>query len=273
MIGKWLMDVLANAVVSSLLVAALAFLFRNLIVERLGRAVAHEYAARLEALRLQNERVLEALREARAERESLRGLAFSALSSVHSATLERRINAIELLWQALLNVRSAVPWYVFVVDVVGYDPKNFGSQLHPALKQANLVEALKPAMAASDPVVKVRPFVGERLFALFYAGQALLGRATSTTISSYQEGGLRRWFEEAEAHDLLSTILSPEELEQFQARRLSKLDWLIRKLEAKVMQEIERLLSGGAVAEGSISQAQRILDAAALAEPASPQRP
>jgi len=113
----WISHVLASAALSSGLLLALGFLLRRLITERLSHAIAHEYDVRLEALRLQNEQALEALREARAERESFRGLAYSTLTAFQAATLERRIKAVEILWQALQEIRSAVPYYIHIAEM------------------------------------------------------------------------------------------------------------------------------------------------------------
>jgi|ERR1051325_303607 hypothetical protein len=267
MIASWVLTVLSSAGASALLVVALGFLLRNLITERLSRAVAHEYDARMETLRLQNERVLEALREARAERESFRGLAIAGLTAFQAATIERRINAIDVLWQSLQAIKSAVPYYIHLLDMVGFSQRNVGPRLHDQLRVASLVDALAPWREPVDRALHVRPFLGERLFALFFAAQAILGRATSTTISSYHAGAIRPWHDEGDLQDLLSTVLDPDELAAFRARQGQKLDWLYRHFEGKIMAEIERVLSGGAIAADSLSYAHRILDAANLAEP------
>jgi len=153
--------------------------------------------------------------------------------------------------------------------MVGYDKTKFGSQLHAAFRSANLVEVLKLWRAPNDRVGQARPFLSERIFALFSAAQAALGLATSTTIGSYQDGENRLWYEGEEAKDLVATVLDTEELGEFQARRSERLNWLFLCIQSKILTEIEHLLSGGATAGDSVAQAHRILDAAAAAEPST----
>lgn len=271
MVMEWFMEILQSAVMAALLMAALIFLLRNLILERLGRAIAHEYDAKLEALRLQHNQALEILREARAEREAFRSLTFSTLTSIHSATLERRIKAIEVLWQSIQEIRHTTPPYIYIADMIGYDKAKFGPNLHSYFKNAKLIEVLAPGLKMTEQVLKSRPFLGDRLFALFQATQAVIGRATSTTISSYQKNAIRLWYEEPETLELLSTVLSTDELHIFQSRNQLKLDWLIRQLEAKIIQEIQDELSGKIAAEESLTRARLILEAASKAKPETQQ--
>ena len=205
MILQWLLTVVGNAAASVVLIAALAFLLRGLIMERLGRAIAHEYDAQLEALRHQNEKVLEALREDRTERESLRALAFSSLTTFQSATIERKISAIETVWKAFEETRDAMPRYVHILDMIGYAQKNIGPRLHEELRRADMSLALEPMLAPHRRVTTVRPFLGERMFSLYYASQALLGTATTSTILSYQRGEVQPWYGDEHSLKLLTS--------------------------------------------------------------------
>jgi hypothetical protein len=215
MVIDWLMQVLLSTGASTMILVCLAFLLRNLILERLKGAIGHEYDKKLENLRLEHNRVLESLREARTEREAFRALAFSSLTSIQSATLERRIKAIEALWQSIRGIRSHIPPYIYAMDAAEYDKANFGPKLHPLLKDVKLAEALKPGLEEAKEVIQARPFLGDRLFALFRAAQTVIGYAISITISSYQDGTLRPWYEEPPITNLLHEVLSTEELATF----------------------------------------------------------
>ena len=267
MIIEWLAQVFTSAAISALLVICLGFLLRNLILERLKRAVGHEYDEKLEALRLQHNRVLETLREARAEREAFRSLAFSTLSANQSATVERRIKAIEVLWQSIQDLRHTIPYYIHVADMIGYDETKFGSRPREDLRSANLIEILKPMLVETDRVRKLRPFLGDRVFALFQAAQAVIGRATSTTISSYQAGAIRLWYEEQDAQELLRVALSTDELHTFRSILDGKLDWLVRQLEAKVVHQIQDELSGKTAAAETLTNARHMGEIASKLTP------
>lgn len=265
-IGSWLLSIIASAGASALLLVALGYLLRNLITARLSRAVAYEYDLRMEEVRTQNARVLEALREARTERESSRTVALAALGSHVSAIVDRRVAAIDILWSAFREIDKNVPFYVHALEMISYNENGIGPLLHKELKAAEFLKVAEGRLAAGQRVASVRPFLGERLYALFYAARAILGRATTTTIRSYQQGSLQPWYDEEGIEDLLRVALTPDELEVFRNRKGDKLTWLTRQLEVRLMAEVSNVLSGGASAEDTLGRAQRLLEAAATAD-------
>jgi len=243
------------------LIALLGFLVRNTVVERLKRSISHEYDQKLESIRRDNERVLESLRAARAEREAFRTLAFSSITSVQSGTLERRVVAIETLWNELLDILRRLPPSIIIMDMMSYDKSKFGPTLHSELKRIDFNQVMQQNISGFERVLKIRPFLGERLFSLFHAAQAVAGRALTTTVSSYQSGNLRLWYDESDTVELLQTVLSEQDLVTFKALRAYKFDWLRRHFELSVIQEIQKELSGEPAVEKSLLHASRILEA------------
>lgn len=264
---EWITGVLASSAVSIGLSALAVFLLRHLLVERLKSAVGHEYDARLEALRLQHTKVLDELREARTEREALRSLAFSMITSSQTAVAERKMHALEAAWQAFCDIRKSVPPHVFTVDFIGYDVRKLGPNGLAPLKNAKFLDDLKPLMAAIVNVTKVRPFLGIRTYALVHAAQSFTGLAISTTVNSFQNGGLRLWYNDPEARTLLSSVLSQSELATFAALRNQQLSWLTTYLEGQLIQSIRDEIAGGLAAQDALQQAQAILTASQAAAP------
>lgn len=259
MFTQWIFEVLASAGAAATLLAAVAFLLRHLLVERLRRSVAHEYDARLETLRLDHTKVLEEVREARAERESLRTLAISLVTSAQAAVAERKVQAIDVLWQAFNDIRKSTPATIFVVDMLGYNQQNFGSALKAEMTKTNFLDAIRPFLLATEKVAKVRPFLGEECYALYHATQSLLGRATSTTLSSFRAGELKCWYEEEDTKRLLSSVLSEGEISTFGTLRSERLYWLVRHLESRLVQAIRQEISAGFAAQDVVHRAHAIL--------------
>jgi hypothetical protein len=106
----------------------------------------------------------------------------------------------------------------------------------------------------------MRPFLGDQLFSLYDATQSILGRAVSTTISSLQQGQLRKWYDEEDTQKLLHAVLSQDESAQFARMKQGQMDWVFRLLQSKVVAEIQRELSGLPAAEQALANAARILE-------------
>lgn len=263
----WLQSQISNAAITSVLLLTAGFLLRTTISERIRRAVGHEYDTKLEELRTSNTKVLEELRSARAEREAFRAMTMSLMTSVRTSTLDRRVASIEVLWGSLQDLRASMPPVIAVLDFVGWDLSKLGAHGLEMLKEANYLEVIKGNVKSTTEVGKSRPFLGDQLYSLYNAALAIIARATTTSISSYQEGKFRYWFEERDTVELLEAVLNSEELRHFNGLKSRKLDWLIRSLESKIVLEIQKELSGEPAAEQALLQAARIMERAAVLDP------
>lgn len=87
-------ELILSAITASGFVGAALFLARNWIITRLQNSVKHEYDKRLEVFK-------DDLNAKSKEISALREYAFSGLTSANGALAERRIKAVEQIWQAI----------------------------------------------------------------------------------------------------------------------------------------------------------------------------
>jgi hypothetical protein len=259
-IGHWLQGVLTNSLVTTGLLSFVGFLLRTVILERLRRAISHEYDEKLEQLKSENQKVLDELRSARAEQQAFRAMAMSLMTSTRTSTMDKRVAAIERLWTSMLDIRLNLPGLVAVLDLVGWDTSHLTDPALNDLKKIDVLTALKPQLESTAQVSRMRPFLGDQLFSLYDATQSILGRAVSTTISSLQQGQLRKWYDEEDTQKLLHAVLSQDESAQFARMKQGQMDWVFRLLQSKVVAEIQRELSGLPAAEQALANAARILE-------------
>jgi hypothetical protein len=260
----WFLTALTGGAAGIVLPAALTFLLRHWILERLKAAISFEYQQKIEALRLEHNQLLEQIREARAEREALRSTILSSLTSTQAGILGRRLQAIEVLWKSVLELGSVVDPLIFTIDMVGYQPEKFGRALHDWLKSVNTLELSKAMRTVRERVFELRPFVGERLYALFFGLQVAYGRATLETVYSYQQGRFRKWYEDAEVRQLFKVALTDDEFQKFYSLKSQNLDWFRRTLEEKIILEISTVLSGQSTASDHLTSARQLIAAASI---------
>lgn len=240
--------------------AALTFLLRNWIVERLRGEISFEYQRKLEELRHEYHQLSERFNEERTEREAIRNLVLSSVTATQAGALERRVGALDTLWKSVLQLRRRVPTMIFAIDMIGYREENFGAALHQWLASADISQLV--ALDLSHKIFEIRPFIGEYLYALFYGLQAAYGRATTATVLSYQGGALRRWYEDDDAKSLLSIALTDDELAHFGSLTQGQLDWLWRILEEKIVLGISAILSGRDTASDNLALARQLVTSA-----------
>jgi hypothetical protein len=258
------------------LILLIAFLARNWFLTRLKGSIAHEYDKKIEKvksdLRLETEGALEKLRQQYAENAASRSTALSGFLTSHAAAYTRRLDALQTLWESVIELRAAVPAIIYVVDMLGYRKNTFGRAAHNLLQNTKMVEAVKPFSDITTRVIKLRPLVGHRLFSLFYALHVACARATSETLHSYQNknGDIRFWHEDKEVKKMLTAALSAEELQQFNGLPSEQLRWFRDILEKKIIAEIEHIFSGEESGAVAAEYADRLLEAAQAADPDKP---
>lgn len=243
---EFLIEALGTTAVSSALLLGLAWLFRTWITERLKNAVKHEYDREIEAYR------------------STLALVQSATAEGQRAAVEARIEAFDRLWRAMLAVRDNTGAITTFLDILTVDEY---SQLKDHSDFQNLVGDLNQqrvqAMIPDSRLEEVRPYVGEYLWALFFAYQAVHLRIVFLAWSAATEDHEKiHWHQDSGIRQLLKVILSSEELEQFDETGLGKIALFRRLAESKVLAEWRRLLSGAAAGDEAMEQGQRILKAA-----------
>lgn len=233
--------------------AGILWLCRQLIITRLTNAVKHEYDAKLESLKAE-------IRSKESDIKALRDGALSGIINRSSVLYERRVRAVEELWETVTSLASA---------------KNISS------KFAVLnIERISKEVAHDDRVKQVvndflgdfdinsvdvkaatnaRPFISPLAWAYFDAYIAIifhsLIRMHSLKIGQGDDfsdiNGITNVIKQALPHQSYY-------LDMFGA---SGFHYLLEELENKILAEIQVTLNGEEFDQQSISQANKILKA------------
>lgn len=244
--ADFVISILATTAVSSVLLLGLAWLLRAWIMERLKNAVKHQYDREIEAYR------------------STLALVQSATAEGQRAAIEARMQAFDRLWHAMLAVRDNTGAITTFLDILTVDEY---SQIKDHSDFQNLVGGLNQeriqSMIPDSRIEEVRPYVGEYMWALFFAYQAVHLRIVILAWSSATEDHEKiHWYQDSGIRQLLRVILTREELDQFDNTDLGKIAMFRRLAESKVLAEWQKLLSGATAGDEAMEQGQRILMAA-----------
>ena len=159
MIANFVLSVLSTTAVSVFLLAGFTLLLRTWITERLKNAVKHEYDREIEAYK------------------SVLTLVQSATSEGQKAAVEARLRAFDRVWAAFLlmrNMANPITTYLEVLTIEEYgrlksDPKF--QQLFGTFDRTRLER-----MYEDKNVEQARPYIGEIVWALFYAYLTVISR-------------------------------------------------------------------------------------------------
>ena len=118
-----------------------------------------------------------------------------------------------------------------------------------------------------NPVEKVRPYVGEYLWSMFFAYRQIIGRICSLLYWSLQDADKAEWHKDNFIQQILEAVLSKSELAEFESTNLCKISWLQQRLESKILAASQKIISGERLSEESLAQADLIQRRVAMMDP------
>jgi len=256
-----IVSILASGVMSS----AVVRLAKELISNRLRAAIEHEYAAKLAILKAELSAsqaiALEGVRADLAREQASAAVATGSLTRSHAAAQDRRLGAITELWAAVLRLRSRTPTVLSMADFLvpaDYPSAVTQPNMKPYLDKLSHAE-LASFLSSVDNIEESRPFVGESLWSLFFAYRAFLGRLALLFLRGYEKGQMPYWHEDQGIKNLLSAVLSAEELKEYNGIHVGAVRWTKGVLEQKILVEASKVISGEASGVFTLEQARRIL--------------
>lgn len=244
-------SVLASVSASTVAVAALAYIFRTWLSERLRQSIAHEYQIALERLRADNARL-----------NAAQATTNSALAEIHRAAHERRLDAIEKLWSAINEMRSKIPtsvfWYTDLLAPTEYQEFLIKPDFMRDVATLDAARHYREFGSIFSDVDRSRPFIGDALFGLFFIYRATHFRLCHLLADGRDNGNIPDWHKDSGIEQLLSAVLSKEET----AALLGKMFFTDARafLEARILQQANRIISGEASAAFTLEQTQKIAE-------------
>jgi len=258
---NFLLGVLTSATVTTALTAVLAFLCRAWIIERLKASIKYEYDEKLEQmkaeLRSQGDRNLAELHsEIDRQAEKMR-IAAASFSDVQKATISRKLEAVDHLWNAARRARTSIPGAITLTDVLTDDELadlSKATKFNDLLQMIRAVKTMEILPAFFDDAEVSRPHVGEYVWALYATYHGLLARAV-LLICGTKPNSDRRWFRDRNLLRLVESAFGPEKRGEFESLSLQRLNWLQRQFERELFASFDKLLTGKAFGEAALKQA------------------
>jgi len=210
---------------------------------------------------------LEHLRSEINARRDLLNAIQNSLSSGYSLSQRRTLQAVEVIWAKILEIREFSSMFLFPHTILY--PSEFEkipfSQIDEMLPRVSMSEHSKHIHGLSAEVEKHRPFVGEKLWRLFSMYNAFTGRLTVKMIKWRENGRFYPWDKDIDGtpdthlFELLQDVFTDEELNQIiSSEPLEIVQQIMRSIEEKILAEMNELCIGRKFVSISIDEQQRI---------------
>ena len=155
--------------------AAVGFLARTWIAARIQESVRLGYRKELEGykneLKADNATFLEEIRKVNAQALAVQGAANASLVEGQRAAAEWRLKYADMLWREVLRLREEAPTALGLLDIL--NPNEFQEFItRSEFRDLALSIGADSTWFANPEIESVRPFLGERLFLLFFIYRA-----------------------------------------------------------------------------------------------------
>lgn len=266
------MELISNIVTSSAVSGLLIWLSREWISARIKASIQHEYDQKLEAhkaqLKAENEISLLEIRTALEREAALHAAAYASFSEGQKAAMERKLKAFDRLWEKLLQIRNILPPVLMFMDVMSSveeykEFKHANQKNFQKLTGELLPEKVANLFSDSQGLVEtIRPYVGEYMWAIYYSYHTIMIRVLVKLHISVDDSVKVEWYKDDVERQLIESILTPIELQEFDSLTFGKLNWLQINLQSKILSASRKLISGEEFGSESLNQARLIQERA-----------
>lgn len=264
------MELISNIITSSAVSGLLIWLSREWISARIKASIQHEYDQKLEAhkarLKAENEISLLELRTALEREAALHAAAYASFSEGQKAAMERKLNAFERFWNTVLKLRDSLPPLLTLIDILSVDEYE-GAITNSTFKSLALElsheKITNTANSIFGSIEETRPYVGEYMWAILFSYRAIMFRLLLLLRDGIDDPKKMNWHKDSGIRALMTVVLTPEELREFDGTKIAKVSWLQQRLESKILSASRKVISGEEFGAESLEQAKLIQERAA----------
>ena len=230
-------------------VGIMVYLIRTWLAERIRQSITHDFDRRLEEYR--NE-----LNQLASKYNSIQSAANATMIEGQKVAAEFRIRAADEMWREILRLREATNYPLTMLDLL--DPSEYQQIVTNCHIQSITLKADTKTVLANPGIEHIRPFVGERLFALLFSYRAIVGGIWVALEEDIKRGHVTPWFHNTHICQLLRQVLTGEEMKHFEGLTSLRVNWTRNLIEEKILRHLRDLIAGTHSVDEGLEQAGRI---------------
>lgn len=196
--------------------AVFTFIFQYFLVERLK----HKQNKEIEQIRADNASIIEKHKYELERETSVLSVAHRSFGESLSLFQRERVNGISVLWRALLDTRSNIPAYVYVLDMTSFDnvmPSY--EEVKDRLGDVQIEQINKFSMLPYKEAEMVRPFVGDNAWSLYYLYHGIVARIVFHYYKCSQDRKFTPWHSDNYTVEMVESLLTIDEKKRIQKRK------------------------------------------------------
>ena len=226
----------------TIVIASIIGFFSKYLLNRLSQSSSHSYNSKIESLKgdiNKNNNLL----------TSLTQNYFSSSQKI----LDKKIQAYELLWTTIINIKNSFPsgislvyqmlTYNEITEENTFEKLDKNPKIGPLLRSYEIITETSKIANYGKSLLNLKPYITDNTYKLFYTYQGLLGRVTSNFIWEFQNNKLYDWKKDEALKGILKITLTEKELNYIINIEINSLTSLIELIEYKILQDFRYSLN------------------------------
>lgn len=260
---EYILSVVSSVTVSGLFAAALIFLSKSWMSQRIKSSIEHEYAEKLEGfkaqLKAEHDTALEKIKASNAQNLAIQSAATASLAATHTAAQEKKFHSLEVLWKAAVQLRKESPTVLAFLNI--HTASEYNLLLldsHKSLTIDLTLDDFVKNFGEFPDAEMARLYVGEYMYSLFWAYRAIIGRIVFIIMAGVQKDTIQDWAQDTGIRQLIKHVLTDAEIQEFDNQSIGRINWLCNQIEQKILVHSAKIISGEASATFGLEQAHKI---------------
>lgn len=209
-----------------------------------------------------HQKELEALKARLNIEESVRQMLAGSFSNAQSKVFEKRLKYIEELWRAFYTLRDSLPSFLTYVDIIledEYEKWIKRTDVQKVFGELSMEKITKMSVSASGDIEKVRPFIGEYLWSLYFVYRAFSFRLVVFIFMEQQKEHPKYWKKDEGLKQILGSVLSEKEMSFFMSKEIGSIQYVRTLMEGIFITQVGKIITGESSIQEGFEQARNIM--------------
>ncbi|MES2574308.1 MAG: hypothetical protein V4572_05155 [Bacteroidota bacterium] len=226
----------------TIVITSIIGFFSKYLLNRFSQSSSHSYNSKIESLK----------GEINKNNNLLTSLTQNYFSSSQKI-LDKKIQAYELLWTTIINIKNSFPagislvyqllTYNEITEENAFEKLDRNPKMGPLLRSYEMVTEMSKITNDGKSLLNLKPYITDNTYKLFYTYQGLLGRVTHKFIWNFQNNKLYDWKKDEALKGILKITLTEKELNYIINIEINSLHSLIELIEYKILQDFRNSLN------------------------------
>jgi hypothetical protein len=251
-----IITILLTSLSTTSLIAIALWISRTVLIERITRSINHEYDKKLHIF---NSNVDSKYNQLSIVQSAL----LQNYTNISSNIFERKIAAIESIWQYMMKMQS-IPSPSFVIcDIVldaEYSKLHLNQSIMDALSDLKYDSSMQIVQAGNTIAENARLLSGEYLYAIFFAYRALHGRLIEVFLKMKELNSFSPWITDKGIHSIALQVLDEEKWIKIKSMQTNRFLLLRREFENTFIRHAENVISGKASTNEGLQHGLSIIE-------------